>query len=686
MISNDFTQKSRVKKVIALLFVFFLAIFLVFIYFYHKHQHSQMDAEIKEYAKVISNSLWTYEKNSPTAYLSLAMRSNGHRLISVYDDHHKLFIQLEGYPKSNLDCFLSLLGLIPMFDFESPIKYENKTIGKIEVQWPCRAVYLYMYIFICLVLVLIGIGLFLKLSESKEFLEVRVRKRTAELEKEIKERKLAENELKAQTQRFSLHLKHTPIGVIEWDQELKVKEWNNAAERIFEYSREEAMGKSAFDLILPPKEREYAQEIWNKLISDSGGTNAINLNRTKSGKEKICQWYNTTLKNRDESIMGVASLVLDITKQKHAEDKVNQYQDKLEQMVQRRTEELTKTVQTLKRRNFEADTISRLGDLLQACEEDQESYGIISSLCEQIFSCHSGFLAIYEEETDLFKSKAVFGDLSTAEIEFEPKDCWAIRLGNSHMVYDIDANAVCSHIESGELKNKYSLCVPIGAKGELLGLLHLLWDTKGQTSESCELEFKNIENVAKRVTELYALSLSNIRLKARLHRQSIRDPLTGLYNRRYMESSLKREFARAERKGTGVGVILFDVDHFKKLNDNFGHDAGDQVLRKLGELLNQFTRNEDIATRYGGEELLLIIADCTPKILTRRAEEIRKTIEDLNIIYNNKKLHVTVSGGIACSPENGTEPETIINAADSALYKAKALGRNQIVFNPAQSS
>ena len=686
MISSEVKPNFKVRKALAISLFLFIAAFLVFIHFHQNHLRSEMANEIKEYAKIVSNSLWTYERNSPNAYLSLAMRANGHQSITVVDDNEKVFLELEGYPRSKMDSFLSLVGLIPVISLTSAIEYEGSSIGNIDVKWPCRAVYLYMYIVLCIILLMVGIGLFLKLSESKELLEVRVRKRTLELEREIKEKKSAESELKAQTQRFSLHLKHTPVGVIEWNHELKVKEWNNAAERIFEYSRDEAMGESAFDLILPPKEKKYAQEIWNKLISSSGGTHAINTNHTKSGEEKLCEWYNTTLKNPDGSIIGVASLVLDITKQKLAEDKVQQYQDELEQMVQQRTEELTRTVQALKRRNFEADTMSRLGDLLQACEEDKESYAIISSLCEQVFSCHSGFLALYEEGTEVFKAKAVFGEFPNPEIEFESKDCWALRIGSTHMIHNSELNAVCGHIDKDELENRYGLCVPIGAKGELFGLLHLLWDTQGRSAENCELEFKNIESLAKRVTELYALSLSNIKLKAKLHRQSIRDALTGLYNRRYMESSLKREFARAQRKNTGVGVILFDVDHFKNFNDTYGHEAGDQVLRGLGKLLIQFTRSEDIATRYGGEELLLIITDCTPEILQRRAEEIRKSIQELPIQYNTETLKVTVSGGIACSPDNGTGPEAVVNAADKALYKAKEQGRNQIVLAAEENS
>jgi len=674
-----FNKNSNVKSIMVSLLLFSIILFSFFIFFFQHHLQTEMTDEIDNYAKIIASSLWIYEKNSPKAYLTLAVKANGYQSIEVYDDNKKKFLQLKGYPKSNLDSILSFVGLIPVYHLESLIEYEGRSIGNIKVEWPCKAIYLYMNILLCLVLLLVGIGLFLKLSESKQYLEIRVRKRTAELEKEVKERKSAENELRAQTQRFALHLQHTPLGVMEWDRNLKVKEWNKAAEKIFEYSRSEAIEQSAFDLILPGKEKKHVQDVWNKLISNTGGTHSVNTNLTKSGKEKICQWYNTTLKNPDGSIIGVASLVLDITKQKRAEDKLQHYQDELEKMVRVRTEELTETVQALKRRNFEADTMSRLGDLLQACEEDEESYGIVSSLCEQIFSCHSGYLALYEEDADVFKVKAVFGSFSDLEFEFEPNDCWALRRGSSHMVYNPELDPVCGHIGGEELINRYSLCVPVGAKGELLGLLHLLWETEGKSADNCEQEVKNITGLAKRVAELYALSLSNIRLKARLHRQSIRDSLTGLFNRRYMEVSLKREFARAERKGAGVGVILFDVDHFKNFNDTYGHDAGDEVLRRLGILLNQFTRGEDIATRYGGEELLLILTDCTPEILQRRAEEIRVNIEDQIIHHNKEKLKVTVSGGIACFPEHGSGPEIVVAAADGALYEAKERGRNQIV-------
>jgi diguanylate cyclase (GGDEF)-like protein len=131
--------------------------------------------------------------------------------------------------------------------------------------------------------------------------------------------------------------------------------------------------------------------------------------------------------------------------------------------------------------------------------------------------------------------------------------------------------------------------------------------------------------VVTRVVRHYALFIINLRLRQTLKREAIRDPLTGLYNRRHMEASLEREAYRAERLHTPVGLVMLDVDHFKLFNDTYGHEAGDIVLRELGNLLRSSIRGEDIACRYGGEEFLLILPDASLDSVMERAEEIRKS-------------------------------------------------------------
>jgi diguanylate cyclase (GGDEF)-like protein len=188
------------------------------------------------------------------------------------------------------------------------------------------------------------------------------------------------------------------------------------------------------------------------------------------------------------------------------------------------------------------------------------------------------------------------------------------------------------------------------------------------------------QRLAKTLGEQVALALANLRLRATLREQSLRDPLTGLFNRRYMEESLDREIRRALREGYGLGVLMVDVDHFKRLNDAFGHAAGDQVLREIGHLLGTAVRGEDIACRYGGEEFVIILPKASLADTHRRAEALREGIKTLQ--FDEPMRHypsTTISVGVAAYPEHGARADELILAADSALYRAKAEGRDRVV-------
>lgn len=166
----------------------------------------------------------------------------------------------------------------------------------------------------------------------------------------------------------------------------------------------------------------------------------------------------------------------------------------------------------------------------------------------------------------------------------------------------------------------------------------------------------------------------------RLQHESIHDPLTGLYNRRYLEDTLQREVRRAVRAEHGLSVIMVDLDHFKKFNDTFGHDAGDEVLRETAALLAKSVRAEDIVCRYGGEEFIIILPMADFRIALSRAERIREKVRELNVCHHGLPLGtISISGGVAALPQHGVQPRELIEAADAALYQAKREGRDRII-------
>jgi diguanylate cyclase (GGDEF)-like protein len=174
--------------------------------------------------------------------------------------------------------------------------------------------------------------------------------------------------------------------------------------------------------------------------------------------------------------------------------------------------------------------------------------------------------------------------------------------------------------------------------------------------------------------------VANLNMRDVLKMQSIRDPLTGLFNRRYMEESLDRELRRTVRKKSSLGVLMIDVDHFKRLNDTFGHDAGDAVLRSLGALLRTHFRGEDIVCRYGGEEFTVILPETSPDIVRQRSIELCEGVKQMRVEHHGQPLEsITLSIGVAIYGEHGTTADALVRAADSALYVAKKDGRDRVI-------
>jgi diguanylate cyclase (GGDEF)-like protein len=176
------------------------------------------------------------------------------------------------------------------------------------------------------------------------------------------------------------------------------------------------------------------------------------------------------------------------------------------------------------------------------------------------------------------------------------------------------------------------------------------------------------------------LGIANLKLRESMRNLSIRDPLTGLFNRRYMEEGLAQELYRARRNDSKLAVIMIDIDHFKQFNDRYGHDGGDAVLRALGMFLKDHVRGSDIACRYGGEEFVLVLSSTTAEGALQRADAIRSGAALLSITHGNRPLGaITLSLGVAMFPEHGDLPAALVTAADIALYQAKGAGRDRVV-------
>jgi len=333
--------------------------------------------------------------------------------------------------------------------------------------------------------------------------------------------------------------------------------------------------------------------------------------------------------------------------------------------------EFSNLLQRLHGQTTEIKTLGELDNLLAASLDTEEASKVITDVALSLFPESTGALSLLNASRNLYSTLSHWGGEWPGELAFAPNDCWALRRGQEHVSNRAKHSPVCPHLP--ENLDSPVLCYPLMAQGETLGVLHIIAGKSGALAPG-------IRRLAGALSEHTSLALANLRLRDALRYQSVRDPLTGLYNRRYLEESLEREIGRAERRGTCAAVMMLDIDHFKRFNDTFGHEAGDFVLKQLGLTMKTFVRKEDIACRYGGEEFTFILPETDMETAMRRAAQFCERVRTLDFRYQDKSLGlVTVSIGLSGYPQHGAIAEGLLVAADHALYRAKKEGRDRVV-------
>lgn len=321
---------------------------------------------------------------------------------------------------------------------------------------------------------------------------------------------------------------------------------------------------------------------------------------------------------------------------------------------------------------------AEMGDLLQACRTADEAYPIIARCAGRLLPATSGALYLVKEADDPAERVVAWGDAppGAGERELVVNECWGLRRGRLHAVLDTASGPLCGHVHEPYPAAYY--CAPLLAQGAAAGALHI----RQSPEQAAEAPLsQDQQRLVARIAEYIALALANLNLRDTLRSQAIRDPLTGLFNRRYMEETLDRELRRANRQGVPVGVIMFDIDRLKPINDTYGHDAGDLLLRSLGELLQRSFRGEDVACRYGGDEFTVVLPEATLADAWRRADQLREAVKKMDLFYEGRPIGpATLSIGVAAYPDHGRTAEHLLLAADTAAYDAKSEGGDRIMI------
>jgi diguanylate cyclase (GGDEF)-like protein len=345
------------------------------------------------------------------------------------------------------------------------------------------------------------------------------------------------------------------------------------------------------------------------------------------------------------------------------------------QVEQEARQVLAGRVEEMAQHARDVEVLRHMNDLVQACVSVDEAYTVIGRLAEKLFPHGAGALFALGPSRHLLEANATWGGYpADASAIFAPEECWGLRRGQVHVVDDLRSGTVCSHLPR-PLPSGY-ICIPLMAQAETLGVIYLS-GASAEAGGQCLTD--NGRHLAETVAGQLSLSLANLKLRESLSNQSIRDHLTGLFNRRYLEETLERELRRAERARRSVAVILVDVDDFKLFNDTYGHAAGDAVLKRLGHLLSANSRGGDIACRFGGDEIVIVLPEASLENARRRAEQLRETARGLQLEHGGEALgSLTVSVGVAAFPDHGATSEALLRAADIALYRAKADGRDRV--------
>ncbi|WP_235008505.1 sensor domain-containing diguanylate cyclase [Candidatus Halocynthiibacter alkanivorans] len=321
----------------------------------------------------------------------------------------------------------------------------------------------------------------------------------------------------------------------------------------------------------------------------------------------------------------------------------------------------------------EVKLLGELNEWLQSSRSLTELFDMVSRFMAHILPGIEGTIYVYSNSRDVLDGCASWnGGVHLDHIH--PESCWGLRRGRSYVFGLSEVDFTCEHAEPHD-QNPY-FCFPILAHGEAVGLMHL---KAGRMIT--DDEFQQTRKLAQMCAEQISMAIANVQMRDQLQDQSVRDSLTGLFNRRHLTDSMRKLILRAQKDARPLSVVAVDVDHFKKFNDNHGHDAGDMVLRAVGAALEAACDGDEVACRSGGEEFMLLLPDLSPDEAFERAEALRLAVENITVRYGDKTLpRITISAGLSSYPQHGTMPQDLMRSADDALYAAKGKGRNQVAW------
>jgi diguanylate cyclase (GGDEF)-like protein/PAS domain S-box-containing protein len=492
---------------------------------------------------------------------------------------------------------------------------------------------------------------------------------------EVSERHRLAIDLSEQTTYLDSLIQNSPLGIVVLDRKGCVELTNSAFETLFQYNRHELASIDIGSMGVPDDEATDSAQLIPQIFA--GHT----LQRTVRQRRKDGQILDLALHGvpllLGNEVRGAYLIYEDVSEEVRAAVAQRQHAESLDRLVKE-----------LELRTNQMTALNEMGSLLECSGTVKEACSVVAESIRKLFpEAPSGTLYLFRSSRNLVEAALRWGTTGCAsEPTFTPDACWSLRRGQPHWSEHPGTGVSCQHLANSSTTK--CLCVPMVAQGNTIGVLHFEFGGSADLLDPGRESFRDSSlRLAVSVASQIALSLASLQLRDTLREQSIRDPLTRLFNRRFLEESLERELQVANRKKQAVAVLFLDLDHFKRFNDTFGHDAGDMVLQALADLFRAFFRATDMCCRYGGEEFAIILPESSAQDAAIRADALRSEVKNLRLQYKKQTLGpLTLSAGIAAFPEHGSTAEELLKIADQCLYESKSRGRDVVTVAVQQNA
>ncbi|CAM2761230.1 sensor histidine kinase [Legionella steigerwaltii] len=431
--------------------------------------------------------------------------------------------------------------------------------------------------------------------------------------------------------------------------------------RIFKIDIEIGMNFRALLPKMSEENQKKTMSLWEKAMKGSAFT-VIESFKDKQHEGLDFEIHYNPIRDSDGKLIGVSHFAINVHQRIQSERKIEESKHELENVIK-----------SLEMQNKELELLKELMSLLQSSLSMNDAVEIIKNYSKRILSGTSGIVyLISSDNLDLISRVLSWGEPVSNLFLFKPKNCLSILRHQSYYISDTTEGVLCNHIKKADKKPESYVCLPLFAQNEMLGLFYVEF--------GLNTDKQRLIALAQIIAEQSALSIYNIKLRDVLKTQSTQDSLTGVYNRRFFEEYLQNEILKSKSNPFPFALLLIDIDFFKRINDTYGHLVGDQVLFEFAVKIRQICSQDDLVSRWGGEEFIIFLKTNSLDAAKSKAETLRESIEQFTIDVNQEEpISVTISVGISFYPYDGKKVVDLISKADEALYQAKKMGRNKVV-------